>query len=129
MWGFIFLLLAASPNRHSTPKTDFIRLQVLLDRNHFSPGEIDGQFGRATRFALVAFQAANDVPRTGRPDAATLRKLETNQENVPTLISYTVTDEDEGGPFVTVPDDLMEQAKLTELGYQSPVEELGAMFH
>jgi lipoprotein-anchoring transpeptidase ErfK/SrfK len=129
MWGLIFLLLAAAPNRHSTPKTDLIRLQVLLDRSHFSPGEIDGQFGRVTRSALMAFQAANDLTQTGRPDAPTLRKLESNQENIPTLISYTVTDEDERGPFMTVPNDLMEQAKLAALGYQSPVEELAAMFH
>jgi lipoprotein-anchoring transpeptidase ErfK/SrfK len=125
MWIPIICLLAA-PATHTRAKTDFLRVQVLLDRSHFSPGEIDGASGRVTYAALLAFQSAHRLPRTGRPDPATLHQLETD---VPTLTAYTITAEDEQGPFVTVPNELMDQATLPSLGYQSPLEELGERFH
>ncbi len=129
MWFYFLLFLSASPPSHPIAKTEALRVQVLLDRNHFSPGEIDGRFGRVTRNALLSFQSVNRLPQTGRADAATMRKLEKDQEGASTLISYTITDDDERGPFVTIPDELMDQANLPALGYQSPLEELGEMFH
>ena len=36
---------------------------------------------------------------------------------------------DEQGPFAMVPDDLMEQAKLDKLNYQSPLRNLREKFH
>lgn len=109
--------------------TDPLLTQVLLDRSHFSPGEIDAHYGRVTRTAIRAFQAAHGLAETGAPDPLTARALEADQQSVPVSVPYTISDGDMQGPFTIVPDDLMEQAKLEKLGYQSALEELAEKFH
>jgi lipoprotein-anchoring transpeptidase ErfK/SrfK len=90
-----------------------LALQVDLDRAGFSPGEIDGRGGSNTNKALAAYM---EVHKTA-PVAGT------------TLETYVITESDAAGPFVKVPVDMMEKAKLKSLGYSSLTEALAERFH
>lgn len=115
----------ASPARAESDRN--LRAQVLLDRMHFSPGEIDGAYGSNMRQALTAFQKSRNLDATGKLDEPTWSAL--NQDTTPTLTNYVLTNEDVAGPFQPVPEEMMEKAKLTKLGYASAIEGLGEKFH
>lgn len=103
-----------------------LRAQVLLERARVSPGQIDGLYGSNTRRALNTFQSLRNLPVTGKIDAATWRAL--NADSSPHLVSYTVVEADVEGPFRPVPSDMMEKARMPELGYASVLEGLGEKF-
>ena len=104
-----------------------VRAQILLARAHFSCGQIDGSFGTNLQKTVSAFQGERQIPTSGNVDAATWAAL--NQDLAPLLVPYTITDDDEKGPFVQVPAKMMDQAKLPALGYSSPLDELSERFH
>ena len=107
---------------------DLLGFQVLLDRQGFSPGQIDGKPGANFSHALAALQAANKLPANGRPDCDTWKALGGDSAE-PTVTSYTVTDADVKGPFDKIPPKLADQSKLDELGYQSATEAIAERFH
>jgi lipoprotein-anchoring transpeptidase ErfK/SrfK len=104
-----------------------VRVQILLDRARFSPGEIDGAYGEDLGIAVKGFQEKHDLKPTGIVDAATWHLLEVDTGNL--LVPYTITAPDERGPFEKLPKDVHEQAKLKSMAYESPGEELGERFH
>jgi lipoprotein-anchoring transpeptidase ErfK/SrfK len=104
-----------------------VRAQILLDRAHFSCGEIDGDYGTNLEKTVAAFQRARNLPVNGAVGPETWAAL--NADQAPALVSYITVAEDVAGPFVQAPADLMEQAKLPSLGYASAIEGLGEKFH
>jgi lipoprotein-anchoring transpeptidase ErfK/SrfK len=119
---------AKIPSQPQLPCGDLVGFQVLLDRQGFSPGEIDNKSGDNLTHALTAAQAARQIATTGEPDCATWHALGGDTAGS-LLATYTVTEEDAKGPFVRIPADVQQQSRLPELGYRSLIEELGERFH
>jgi lipoprotein-anchoring transpeptidase ErfK/SrfK len=105
-----------------------VRIQVLLDRAHFSPGVVDGYDGENVRKAVSAYQEANGLQVNGLADDALLTLLE-QTDSSPALVSYVLTDEDAAGPFVDVPNDLEAMSQLERVGYESALEAVAEKFH
>lgn len=106
-----------------------IRAQVMLDRQHFSPGVIDGRNGENVRNALAAFERARGLNPDGVLDAQVWTALSEGDAN-PAVRGYAITEADVAGPFVAeTPDTFPEMARLERLAYRSAAEGLAEKFH
>ncbi|MDR6849651.1 lipoprotein-anchoring transpeptidase ErfK/SrfK [Sphingomonas sp. BE270] len=128
-------LVAAAPvgtiSATDTPALDLstLHVQVILDHLGFSPGVLDGRAGKSLVAALKGFQETRGLPQTGEMDLTTLRALHPYAQWRPTQTIALTTDM-LAGPFVNpLPKNPQLQARLTTLGYRSPMEKLGEMFH
>ena len=110
----------ASPNA-------VLRAQVLLDRAHFSCGEIDAKWGSGLAGTISDFQASRGLSETGKVDAQTWKAL--NSDSAEALVRVPIAPEDVAGPFEKIPEDMMEKAKLQALTYSSPLEGIAEKYH
>ena len=104
-----------------------LRAQILLDRAHFSVGEIDGAYGSNLRQAIAGFQRKHGLAVKSTVDGATWAAL--NAGGAAALAHYTIADSDVAGPFNPIPEDMAEKAKMPALGFASAEEALSEKFH
>jgi peptidoglycan hydrolase-like protein with peptidoglycan-binding domain len=116
----------ALSNEKATPFG--IRFQVLLDRAHFSPGEIDGKFGENAKKALRAYAEFQQLPSSDTVTGEVWKKLVADDR--PVLADYALTEKDVFGPFLQKLPSRMEDMKdIPKLGFTGPREALAEKFH
>lgn len=121
-------VLFAAPVQAQAIDRNVLHVQVILDKLGFGPGVLDGRGGQSLTAALKGFQENRGLPKTGKPDAATLRALYPYRAARPT-VTIALTRDMLAGPYYRIPKDYGKQAKLPSLGYKSPMEKLAEMFH
>ncbi len=106
-----------------------LKAQILLDRANYSVGPIDGRWGKNSEIAVYWFQQQNGIEPTGDVDEATFRTLVRAAGGPAAVVQHQLTADDVAGPFVRIPEDVYEQAKLDCMCYESIGEKLAERFH
>lgn len=127
---------APAPGSAAPPSPDpvqvrdqLIKVEVLLDRAHFSPGVIDGRDGDNLHRAVAAYETAHGMPATAALDPALWAAL-TRADPAPAVTDYVIGAEDVKGPFLgKVPTDMKAMARLPHMGFANPLEGLAEKFH
>ncbi|MBO1023069.1 murein L,D-transpeptidase [Methylobacterium sp. SD274] len=120
---------ARAKGKDKRPQPLLVKVQVLLDRAHFSPGAIDGRDGENMRNALSAFAVAQGLPASQTLNQELFDKLAASSAD-PVVATYTITDSDASGPFAEkIPAKMEEQADLEAMNYTNPREMLAERFH
>jgi lipoprotein-anchoring transpeptidase ErfK/SrfK len=105
-----------------------VKVEVLLDRAHFSPGEIDGQLGENVDKALTAYADAHGLTTGATLTNEIVSSL--SADTRPILSQYVVTEHDLKGPFTKHSPAKMEEMKgLKTVGYRNVKEALAEKFH
>jgi lipoprotein-anchoring transpeptidase ErfK/SrfK len=112
-------------------KTDALatKVEILLARAHFSPGEIDGKSGENVQKALAAFAAAHGADWNGKWTPELWQAL--SEGALQDLFTrYTTTQDDLNGPFLKkVPTKMEDMKDLPGLYYTNAREDLAERFH
>ncbi len=107
-----------------------LRVQTLLDRAFFSPGILDGRWGKNVEKAVYWLQRREGLPATGQVDSATFARLVQRAGNPAELVrTHRLSEADLAGPFVEIPDEIYEAHRLDCTCFESPFEKLGELFH
>ena len=107
-----------------------VRVQTLLDRALFSPGVIDGRWGKNVEKAVYWLQKREGLPASGQVDSATLVRMVRLAGNPAEIVrAVQLTESDVEGPFVHMPEEIYEANELDCTCYESLSEKLGELFH
>ena len=107
-----------------------LRVQILLNRALFSVGMLDGRWGANARTATLWFQKREGLEPTGVVDEETYEAL-LRAAGSPDRIAreHTLSATDVEGPFMLLPSNMYERAKLTCSCYQMLSEKIAEQFH
>jgi lipoprotein-anchoring transpeptidase ErfK/SrfK len=128
-------LAAASINRATTARVGpgssgpaVLRAEILLDRAHFSCGQIDGRYSQNLKNAIEAYQSAHQLKVDGVVGRSMWKLL--NQDSAEAVIEHRISREDLAGPFVDkIPQDMEAKSKLKGMYYESPLQEFTGKYH
>lgn len=110
------------------PSAITVKVQVLLDRAHVSPGVIDGVRGGMSSSAIEAFETSKGLTPDGIMDMQVWMEL--GGDTAGDIIrDYTLTPDDLDGLSAPLPQDYAELAELDWLGYTRKTEKIAEKFH
>lgn len=109
-----------------------LKLEVLLDRAHFSPGQIDGRLGENLKKALAAYADAHGLSTGGSGKLSLTKEMisSLSSDTRPILTQYVLTDKDLEGPFTKhIPAKMEKMKGMKRVGYRDAKEAIAEKFH
>ena len=113
-----------------------VKVEVLLDRAKFSPGQIDGKTGENVTKALAAYADAHSLKQDAslgkKKDEFLTKEIVSSlsSDNRPILTEYVLTDQDLKGPFTkTIPAKMEKMKGMKKVDYRNVKEAMAERFH